>query len=62
MNKSNDTNKINRHFERRWQVYSFEKLDRITNLTYSALTPDYLDNIPDNFEITGIFGWISKFI
>lgn len=51
---------MKRYFERRWQVYSFEKLDRITNLTYSALTPDYLDEIPDHFEITGIFGWTSE--
>ncbi|KAH7638644.1 hypothetical protein HUG17_2677 [Dermatophagoides farinae] len=49
-----------RHFNRRWQVYSFATMERIVNLTYSAILPEYLHQIPSEFEITGVFGWTRK--
>ncbi|OTF81222.1 hypothetical protein BLA29_004727 [Euroglyphus maynei] len=53
-NQSENTTTIyQRHFQRRWQVYSFATMDRITNITHSAIVPDYLDEIPTEFELTG---------
>jgi len=44
-------------FERHFQAYNFEFLDRIVNVTDSQQLPDYIERVPAEFEITGIFNW-----
>nr|XP_027199569.1 uncharacterized protein LOC113793703 [Dermatophagoides pteronyssinus] len=59
---NNQSDKIiyQRHFNRRWQVYLFANMERITNQTYNAIVPDYLNKIPTEFELTGVYGWTRK--
>ncbi|KPM03013.1 hypothetical protein QR98_0014420 [Sarcoptes scabiei] len=56
----NNQTVFHRLFTRRWQIYSFDNLNRITNLTYSAIIPDYLETIPPQLELTGVFGWTRR--
>lgn len=45
------------YYERHFQSYSFENMDRIINLTESAVILDYLELVPPHYEITGVFNW-----
>ena len=55
--ESSAHHRLSYHYDRKFRSYMFDNLDRIIDLTASFRIPEYIDHVPPQLEITGIFNW-----